>query len=52
MKLEDDPIITDGPGLLFTLKRLFRLIAQAVNGKAEKADLEALQARVDALENP
>jgi len=51
MKLEQDPIITE-VGLIFTLKRLFRLIAQAVNGKAEQADLDALKARIDALESP
>lgn len=51
MKLEQDPIVTDGPGLIFTLKRLFRLIAQAVNSKAEQTDIDALEARVKALEN-
>jgi hypothetical protein len=51
MKLEPDPVITE-QGLIFTLKRLFRLIAQAVNGKAEQTDFDALKARVDALENP
>lgn len=51
MKLEQDPIITEGPNLIFTLKKLFRLIAQAVNGKAEQTDIDALKARVTALEN-
>lgn len=52
MKLQQDPILIEGPSFLFTLKSLFRAIALAVNGKAEQTDLEALEARIQALENP
>jgi hypothetical protein len=58
MKLEQDPFLNEGPSFMFTLKTLFRRIAQVVNGKAEGEEMQAalaritdLEARVTALEN-
>jgi len=46
MKLEQDPIITEGPSLIFTLKRLFRVVAQAVNTNVDAASSGAAAAVV------
>ena len=59
MKLEQDPILLEGPSFMFTLKQLFRRIAQVTNAKAEQTEMQAaltrisnLEARVTALEAP
>lgn len=38
MRLEQNPILSEGGSFLFTLQRLFRLIAQVANSTADKVD--------------